>query len=413
MRLMLLGASNAQMNTIRKAKALGIEVVAADYYLDSPGKAIADYRWLGSTFDVSAILKGAITHKIDGIMTMGTDQPVLTCAVVAQKLGLPSFIDMETALWVTNKKWMKKRFLEKGLPTVNYSLFQPGESGDDALSKLTYPVVVKPLDSQGQRGIFYINSKEEAALSYDKVIIHSREKEILIEEYYENDEITVSGWVNEGILTILTITDRVCFTTKAQLGICLSHEFPSKHMDRYDEIKALSENILQAFHIYNGPIYFQFLIGKEGIKINEIACRIGGAYEDEFIPLLSGVDIGLLHIQGALGLPMALEPLKAYEVQKTQKFLSVQLFFLKEGRIKALTPIHEVLDLEGVVNMGYNVEVSDRVDVIENGAQRGGYVIVTAASKNELEHRLKGVYDKLIILDENDQNMVVHRQLEV
>ncbi len=90
----------------------------------------------------------------------------------------------------------------------------------------------------------------------------------------------------------MTMTDRVTFSEDNKIGVCVSHEHPSVHIENYgDTAKRLTEKIVNAFEIENGPIYFQFLVGKEGMLVNEIACRIGGAYEDQFIPKITGFDI--------------------------------------------------------------------------------------------------------------------------
>jgi biotin carboxylase len=411
MKLMILGAAKAQLNTIKRAKAAGHYVIASDYNRIAVGKEVADGRWLASTFDSKATYEGALHYGIDGIMTMGTDQPVLTVAQVAEKMHLPAFLSVETALAVTNKQVMKKIFIENNIPTIGYSLYQPGQF-EDEVKALTYPVVVKPIDSQGQRGIYVLNSFEEVEAYYNEVIAYSREKFILVESFYENDEITVSGWVQDSRTTILTVTDRVTFPNKEQIGICLSHEFPSKHQESYqNEIEDLTKKIVEVFGIKNGPIYFQFFIGKDGLKVNEIACRIGGAYEDEFIPYLTGIDLLEMTINGSLGLAVDVEKLMAYNMKKVNKYLSAQLFFCKSGQIAYMPPEEEILELEGVISIGYHYAIHDRIEGINNATQRIGYVIVVAESKIELEERLKRLYDRLVILNEKDENLIIHREV--
>lgn len=411
MRLMVLGASKAQLNTIRRAKEAGHYVIASDYNEKTVGKDYADAKWLGSTFDVEQTYNGAVNYNIDGIMTMGTDQPVLTVAKIADRLGLPTFLSVNTALAVTNKEIMKKKFTSHKIPTVDYCLFQPNEY-NEKLERLEYPVVIKPVDSQGQRGIFVVNTPSEVKDYYNDVIAYSREKVILVESYYKNDEITISGWVQNGDLTILTVTDRVTFESKEQIGICLSHEFPSKHLEKYSgEITMLSEQIVKDFGIENGPIYFQFFIGNDGVKVNEIACRIGGAYEDEFIPYLTNIDILEMTINGSLGLAQDVSKLSTYNVLENHKFLSAQLFFCNPGIISYMPTEAEIRKLPGVIGVGYNYSIGDTIKAVSNATQRVGYVIVVADSKKELEKRLEIVYNELVVLNEKDENIIVRRKI--
>jgi len=407
-KLMILGAAYAQLNAIKRAKSDGLTVLVTDYLEDSIGKKHADEHELASTFDAEVTLEVARKHQINGIMTTGTDQPVLTVTKVAHALELPAFLSIQTAYAVTNKRAMKQIFTHKGIPTADYRIIRSNFL-DEELAGLNFPVVVKPLDSQGQRGIFKLYTAEAVRRYFNEVLAHSREEEILVEAYYENDEITISGWVKEGKAKILTVTDRVTFQEEGKIGICLSHEFPSKHLNNHrEEIKALTNQIVEAFNINEGPIYFQMFVGKEGIKVNEIACRIGGAYEDEVIPLLTGVDILKMTIDFSLGKVYANESYELYNLDQNKCYASIQLFFLREGKITQM-PLEEDLKLiEGVYNIRYHYKLFDEVKAIHNATSRAGYAIIIGGSQEQLDNNKSMFYYKMKVLDENGYNMVIH-----
>lgn len=410
--LMILGASNAQINAIKRVKAMGLQCLVTDYYKNPIGKQYANFHEIASTFDSKATLEAAKKYKINGIMTVGTDQPVLTVAKVAKALNLPSFLPVETAYKVTNKKAMKQLFSENNIPTVEYRIIHQGFS-DKELENLSFPVVVKPLDSQGQRGIYVLSNEDEIRNCFEQVLSFSRGKEILVESYYPSDEITISGWVKDKKAKILTITDRISFKEKDKIGICLSHEFPSKYLkSNKQELENITDSIVKAFNIENGPIYFQMLIGNEGIKVNEIACRIGGAYEDLVIPLLTDVDILKMVIDFSTNNKnndsIYNNLINIYDIEKNNKYSSVQLFFLKEGIISKMTPEDEIKSLKGVYSIGYNYKVGDKISKIQNATARAGYVIVTGSNKGDLSENIINLYRKMQILDENNQNMIIH-----
>jgi len=402
MRLLILGGGSGQISLIKKAKEMGFEVVVSDYYLDAPGKKIADFSSTSSTFDSEANIETAKKYDIDGVLTAGTDQPVYTAARVGEELLLPQYISSKTAKSVTNKKIMKKIFSKNEIPTVKYKIINNNFSNSE-LNQLSAPYVVKPLDSQGQRGVFKLDSIKEIREKFNEVLSFSRENEILIEEYYHSAEITVSGWVVNGSSKLLTVTDRLRFE-----GICSSHLFPSRYLEKYNfEIKKLSQKIVNDFNIKNGPIYFQFLIGDQGIKVNEIACRIGGAYEGDFMPFLTGVDILKMMVQLAAGNEVNIEPLENYKLKNNKQHLSSQLFFARSGEIKKMTASSEIEKLPGVLKAGFNFDLGEVIPDIENATARAGYFIVIADSKNELRERVSYVYNKLKILDERGNNLVL------
>ncbi|MGV8979978.1 ATP-grasp domain-containing protein [Clostridium sp.] len=407
MKLLILGGGNCQLNAIIRAKKMGHTVIVSDYYEDAPGKDFCDYGELASTFSIDDNIIIARKYNIDGILTLGTDQPVYTVAKVAKEGNLPSFLDLDTAKAVTNKKIMKNIFKLNSIPTANFE-FLKSDFKDSELEHINFPVVIKPLDSQGQRGVYKLNSIAQIRNYFDDVLSYSREEEALVEEYYENDEITVSGWVENDNTHVLTITDRVTYDNYPSIGVCTAHDFPSKHFENYaKEIIEITRNIVKSFKIHNGPIYFQMLIGKEGIKVNEIACRIGGAYEDEFIPHLTGIEILDLIIDYSLGKHIDYTRLREYDVLNNNKKLSVQLLFAKPGTIKSIGDLSTVKNLPGVINAKINFKPGDEIKEITNATQRVGYMIIEGNNHKELKSNIDRAFENIAIYDENNSNMII------
>ncbi|WKY45660.1 ATP-grasp domain-containing protein [Eubacteriaceae bacterium ES2] len=407
MKIQILGGGNNQVNGIRRAKQKGHQVVLVDYYKNPPGKAFASVHEAASTFDVVKNLEIAQKHQIDGVMTMGTDQPVYTVSRIAQALNLPAFLDPETAMAVTNKAVMKEKLAAARIRTVPYVYLDKkitSQALDKELSEFSYPVVLKPLDSQGQRGVYKLNSSQEVFASLPQTLSYSRKDKALLESYYDSDEITVSAWAQEGMVNILTVTDRLTFESGKNIGICYAHQSPSKHHGRLAEITTLIEKIAQVFGIRSGPIYVQLLVGEKGILVNEIACRIGGAYEEIFIPYLTGFDIVDQVIDYSLGLS---KPFIKMKLDCSPKYLSVQLFFARPGTIKAISPIEALLKLPGLISAGLNVKVGQKLSDIDNATARAGYFIVAQDSKKALDQAVERAYDLLSIENEDGKNLVI------
>lgn len=404
-RILMVGAGSCQINAIKRIKALGHLVVAADYNEWTEGKGLADISVRADAFSEKEILDCARDHAVDGIMTVGTDQPVLTVTKAAEALGLPRFLDSRTALLVTNKKAMKERFQREGIPTAGFALVGKGFA-DAELEGLTPPFVVKPVDSQGQRGIFKLQDIQAVRESFDAVVRYSRCDEILVEEYYENKEVTVSGWVDMGRVSLYTVTDRVTFSSDAHIGVCTAHNHPSIHLSAYrEEIFSLTEKICRVFGIEEGPIYFQYLVGSRGILVNEIACRLGGAYEDVTIPFVTGIDVLTKNVEGCLGMDgMRNEEPYTY---REDAFFTTQLFFCEPGAVAHVTPLEALRDLPFVVGAGYNVKVGDVLVPIENASQRAGYLIVSGKDQKDLESNLETAARILRVEDKAGRNLVM------
>jgi phosphoribosylaminoimidazole carboxylase (NCAIR synthetase) len=424
---MMVGAGSCQINGIKALKKMGHTVVVADYNETSLGKRLADLSVIADAFNCDAILQAAKAYAVDAIMTVGTDQPLLPVAKAAEALGLRSFVSSKTAYEVTNKRAMKLKFIEQGIDTVPFAIISKGFPAS-ALSHIRPPYVVKPLDSQGQRGIFLLDTIEAIREHVDKVLVHSRETSFLVESYYKNEEITVSGWVLNGAVSIFTITDRVTFSPKEHIGVCVSHEYPSKHIPHFQaEIIALTHKICHAFEIQNGPIYFQMLVGDEGVKVNEIACRLGGAFEDVTIPYVTGVEVLALNIEGCLPVDRSEDGPEASrlvadalarvnsdgkDVSYEQRRFSTQLFFCHPGEVVTQTPLETLLAQPFILEAGYNFYVGDTLKPIESASQRAGYMIVTGESEEALMANVDRAYELLKWEDHSGKNLVLKRKRE-
>jgi biotin carboxylase len=266
--------------------------------------------------------------------------------------------------------------------------------------------VIKPLDSQGQRGVYKVDSVEKIRSLFQDVLQYSREDEILVEEYYDSDEVTLSGWVYAGKVHILTITDRITIDNGQHIGICLAHEFPSKYLTSYfEDFRDITERIVETLGLNNGPIYFQMLVVAEGVKVNEIACRIGGAYEDELIPLLTGIDILDMLIDAAMGEKIDDSGLVNYNLLENKGYASVEMIFTKPGTIGFLPDMEKIKALPGVISGKFNYQVGSFVKEIENATQRVGYMILKGETREELRKYVNDAYKHLKIYNTDGKNM--------
>ncbi len=407
MRLMVLGGSSNQLDLIKKAKQQGDTVILVDYLPNCPGRAFADVHIELSTFDVKEVTEAARAYAVQGIVTAGTDQPVLTAAIASEALGLRFYADSKTALTVTNKRIMKRVFNENDIPCTASCLIREGFS-DSELSALTFPVVLKPVDSQGQRGVYRLNDIEQVRKRLKDTLSFSRETAALVEEYYDHDEITVNGWVHAGRTTILSVVDRLTMNRGEHIGICFCHHSPSVHSLRFQkQITEITERIVEAFHIQNGPIYFQYLVGSEGIKVNEIAMRVGGAYEGITLPIIAGLDILKMVIDYAKNKEIDKDALEQFRRRKTTKYLSTQLFFCRAGKIAEMTPIEKLMQLEGVRAVYTNIQIGDRVPPITDATARAGYFIVEGIDYENMLRRVNSVYDHFKIINSDGKNLLI------
>lgn len=403
-KLLLLGGSNCQIHGAIRARALGVDTVLADYTAHPPASGVCGLHEQISTFDVEECVRTARRYHVTGVMTMGTDQPVYTAARVSRALGLPGFLTEEQAFAVTNKKRMKQILAEAKIPAARYIIVDKSTTSD-AFGGMRRPLVLKPLDSQGQRGIYKLDGPEEVLEHLDMTLSYSRCTQALAEEFYDSSEVTVSGWIKDGQLYVLTVTDRLLYPDQTHIGVCTGHRFPSVHMGRYEEIENMSRRVAEAFGLMNGPFYLQLLIGEEGIHVNELAARIGGAFEDVFIPWISGFDILGAVLECALGRQVPVDCLDGYRADRAGRCAAVQLLFCHPGRIGAITPLEEILSLPYVLDAGYNYSVGQEIPVMENATARLGHAVICGTADN-IRERVDDFYRRMSVRSDSGREMI-------
>lgn len=402
--ILILGGSNCQLHAAKRAGEAGCRVILADYTEDPPAARYADVHDRASTFDVEGCTALARRERVDAVMTMGTDQPVYTAACVSHTLGLPSFLSPEQALAVTNKRVMKQVLAEHGIPTVPWRLVDAHTTVSD-LCDLTPPLVIKPLDSQGQRGIFKCSRAERLLSCLPETLSFSRCSEALAEQFYPSDEVTVSGWVHAGRLTVLTVSDRLLYPDPVHIGICIGHRFPSVHMDRFAEIDALSQTVARAFRLTEGPFYLQLLIGAGGIRVNELACRIGGAFEDVVIPYLTGFDILGAVLELSFGRSVEPKLAAGFRADRSGRCAAVQLIFCRPGAIASCTPIEQLEKLPFLLDCGYNYHAGQQIPPAHNATARFGHAVI-AGTPDTIAGHVRQFYEEFRVLSPAGENLV-------
>jgi biotin carboxylase len=265
---------------------------------------------------------------------------------------------------------------------------------------------MKPLDSQGQRGVFKLGSPEEALCHLGETLSFSREDSALVECYYPSDEVTLSAFVAGGRVHPLTLTDRQHMPDPLHIGVCAAHRYPSVNAGRLEEIHSIAEHVALALGVKEGPLYIQFLIGDEGVVVNEAACRVGGAYEDVFIPYVTGFDILRQVIALSLGEKADLSALKSPMGRGDGCQVSEQMLFCKPGKIASVTKLESVLALPGVLAAGYNFAPGSVLPAMENATARFGYCVLVT-DKGDMAEKVRALYKTLKVLNPEGENLVI------
>ena len=298
-RIGIIGGGYLQLPLVLKCKEMGIESHCFAWADGAVCDGYADYFYPISIIEKEQILEKCKEIGIDAIASIASDLAVTTVNYVADKMGLIAN-PVEYTDITTNKYKMRQALSFDGVPCPLFMVVEDGEIPD--ISDMTFPLIVKPTDRSGSRGVKKILTVEELSNAIDRAAKEPFKNEVIIEEYIEGREISVESISFDGQHHILQITDKV--TTGAPYFVELEHHQPSNLPDAVKErVKTIVQKALDALHIRNGASHSELKITPGcDIKIIEIGARMGGDFiGSDLVRLSTGYDFIKGVVEVALG----------------------------------------------------------------------------------------------------------------
>ena len=361
-KLAVIGASYLQLPVVKKAKEMGIEVHCFAWKEGAVCAGFADYFYDISTIDKEAILSECQRIGIDGIVTIASDVAVLTVNYVATHMHLSGNDDCYSEM-VTNKYKMRECFQTHNIPSPKFRLVK-GSKDIGAIEAFHFPVIVKPTDRSGSRGVEKVMTIKHLPEAIDRAIGESFAHEAIIEEYVDGREISVECISWQGHHHLLQITDKV--TTGEPYFVELEHHQPTNLPKGItDKVHDIVPKALDALHIRYGASHSEIKITPSGeMYFIEIGARMGGDFiGSDLVRLSTGYDFLRGVIEVALG--EFREPHLNSEKYSGVYFLSAETAWLKPF-IENSKEQHEVVAAEVTDNT---------LRHIESSSDRSGYLI--------------------------------------
>lgn len=304
--LAIIGASYLQLPLIEKAKEMGYTTHVFAWAAGDVGETAADHFYPVSIVEKEQIAEMCREIGIDGICSIASDLAAVTVNYVAEKLGLPGN-SMACTLKSTNKHLMRCAFEKGGDPSPKSILVD--ETTDLSKLELTCPVIVKPTDRSGSRGIYKLETLEGLEEAVRASMSVGFEKKALVEEFAEGDEYSVEGISFNGQHHILTMTQK--FTTGAPHFIETGHREPAPvSAEMFEKVKQVITHALDSLEIRNSASHSEIKISADGqIRLIEIGGRMGGdCIGSDLVRYSTGVDYVRAVIQVACGIEPDLTP---------------------------------------------------------------------------------------------------------
>ena len=286
---LILGTNAGQADIIDYLNNNGWETHSCGHKRIGPGCDLAHYFHLVDTLNKNEVKKLAKNIQADIVYSVSSDTAITTATYVSEEMELPTLLGTKIIDLFNSKNQFREFLNQNDIGHVNYTTV----SGDNpSFTWEFFPCVVKPTDSQGQRGVALIEDENQLLDAVNKAIEVSTSKTAIIEEYLEGDEFSVNVIVEGGKVIINEFSDRLVFGNDT-FGLPKGHQIPALTINE-EQIEIVNTYILkivEKLNIVNGVMYLQLKL-KNGIpKIIEIAPRLDGCHIWRLIDHVRGFDL--------------------------------------------------------------------------------------------------------------------------
>lgn len=289
-KLLVLGGVAMICELVQNAQSRGAYVIVTDFYEDSPAKKIADEAWRISTADIEKLAERCQAAGVDGVISAFDDFNVICSQKLSERIGKPFYATKEqvetTMDKVSFKEWCRKNHVPS---TPEFEL--DDELSRDCLDKIRYPVIMKPADSSGARGITICSNETELRAAYEKALDMSKKGKVILEKYIVGSgEIGVNYILQDGMIRASVLHDRYMQKDNGQkVRLPVAYVYPSKYTEQY--LKTEDPLVIQMFRsigMKNGTLFLQGCMEDGLCYFYEMGYRINGAKQYQLLERFCG-----------------------------------------------------------------------------------------------------------------------------
>lgn len=406
---MILAGGNDQAALMKELKRYfngEVELVLLDMVKNVKALPHADRFLQISTMDQQAVLKAAQEEKIDYILTACGDQPLSTMAYVSAKMGLPCYLSENDVRDLTNKIYMKQKMVENEIPTAKY-LFVYENQKDINVGDLKFPLIVKPVDSNGSKGVKKVMNIKELKPLLQESFDYSISKKAIIEEFKEGTELSVDVYVENGLAKLLSITTSNKIKENEDSFTILQSEYPPKTNYSEKRVGEIVQQIVDAFRLKDTPLLVQMIVGNGEYNVVEFSARMGGGSKYHLINVLSGIDIMKVYVEMVMGEKPHVEPKKLWNNAL------MNYVYCKPGTFAHLKNFEELKN-DNLIHSYFTYKMPGSIIEKSNtSSDRVAGFLVVGNSEEETKEKLKRANQLLGVLNYYGEDIMRHDFYEI
>lgn len=395
-KILIIGAGWEQVSLIETAKKMGYYIIATHPHISADGFKLADQYYVKDSRDIKGHISIAESHKIDAVLTDNCDYSLYTASIVASKLRLP-FTSIQSALYSNDKFAQRECVSYTKVKQPQFIKIQTLDQLFDAIPKIGFPSILKPIDSRGTFGVTIIENERQLKNAYFDAINNSPSRTLIYEQFINGTLVTVDGFCFKNGHQSLTVASRkfeegpkpvtkeiiypAVFEDNINMALMNAH---------HDVVKALGYNV--------GHTHGEYILTENNeIFLVECTNRGGGVFTSSVIvPLLTKYPINECLINQMLGCDNYEPANKGFASMQCSAMLT--FIDYEVGKVIEEINAEEVQNLPFTIRFRSKYGVNDMIESIENGAGRHSMLVITANTHNELINNLNSFKQTLKVI---------------
>jgi biotin carboxylase len=304
-KLLIAGGGYSDIPLILSAKKLGFHVITTGNRPNELGHNYSDEYHHGDFSNLAEMLSLAEKLKIDAICSCSNDFSAISAAYVAEKLGLPGHDSYENALTLHHKDRYRKFARTNNLLTPYAESFNDIEAAINAISQahFKFPLIIKPIDLTGGKGVSKVNKEDECKGAIEKAFTISRAKRIVIEEFIEGSQHSISTFIRDGKVVFYFSDNEYSYRNPYLVSTSSTPSLAG--LEAEQKVIPVCEKIASLLNLKDGIFHLQYLLRDKEPVIIEITRRCPGDFYANPVNYATGIDYATWIVRASTGLGIA------------------------------------------------------------------------------------------------------------
>lgn len=407
-KLLILGGNAISSTIVNAARSMGVYSIVADWYDTnrSPAKLVADEYWNEDIFQTKRIVQLIRDNNVEGVITGFTDSYLLQYNEICESAGLPCYATKEVFKKTLDKAIFKQLCKDNDVPVVpEYDV----ESflSDDILN--VGKILIKPVDNSGSRGIITCETPSEFNKCMDYALSFSEKKQVVIEKYMDMDTFSVSYTIQDGLISMSTMNDRIVHKAPNAGAVTNGGIYPSKYIDSYmDKMDKKVRKMYENLGVQNGVLFIQGFTNGTEFFFYEMGYRLSGGCHFLFTDHQNHSSSVKQLIHFALTGNMADYRIIDRDNPKFKDLCFEWNILGKEGKIVKIEGDDILKKMPGVISWSLDKSIGDEIGKDGTTAQKIAGLHMVVKNKAELVEILNYIYQNFVVLDERGNSLILN-----